>query len=138
MLNPGGLVAAGSESLFDIADSIVQMETCYTTAEGATNPDGKPRCPKGRYVLFTKASLDTLGSNASNIAKSSVLVHDFYDSWNPYQPAPLSTLEDDVKAIVNKGVHSFYIAQQEWQGGFMSEPASISNVARLAAAAQDL
>ncbi|KAK3939731.1 Spherulation-specific family 4-domain-containing protein [Diplogelasinospora grovesii] len=138
-LNPGGLVQQGSESLFDVADVIVNIETCYTTVQGARDtPTSGYRCPTGRYTPFTPAMLDSLPQNRTRVARSSVLVHDAYDSWNSYQPATLSTLRTDVKAMVNKGVHSFCISQLGYNANFTAEPASITTVSRLAAAAQGL
>ncbi|OAA52151.1 Spherulation-specific family 4 [Cordyceps fumosorosea ARSEF 2679] len=137
ILNPGVAVQAGSESLFDAADSILNLETCYTKDHDQAYDGKDPRCHLG-YTPFTPASLDALPSNSSRVAKSSVVIHDFYETWNPYVPASKSTFETDATAIVKKGVHSFYVAQYGYQGNFTMGPASISEVARVAAAAQGI
>ncbi len=139
VLNPGVSVQAGSESLYDVADAILAIETCYTTVQGATDAGSSTyRCPSGGYTPFTPASLSALPDNQTRVARSSVVVHDFYDAWNPYDAAPLSTLEADVSAIVQKQVHSFYIAQYGYLGNFTSAPASVMTVANLAAQDQGL
>lgn len=137
VLNPGVPVLPGSESLFDAADSILNLETCYTKDHDKAYDGKDPRCPLG-YPPFTPESLNSLPSNSSQIAKSSVIVHDFYETWSPYVPASKSTFETDGTAIVKKGVHSFYIAQYGYQGNFTMGPASIGEIARVAAAAQGL
>ncbi|KAK4444247.1 Spherulation-specific family 4 [Podospora aff. communis PSN243] len=124
ILNPGSAVQKGSESLLDLADSVVAIETCYTKVEGA-------RCPEGGYTPFEASSLDEL----VNPGKSSVLVHEFYEAAEPFRAASMSTLEDTVKAIVGKGVHSFYVATFGYTGDFLSGPANVTTVARLAAQA---
>lgn len=137
VLNPGVLVPAASASLFDLADTIVQIETCYTNVGGAydNNDPSKQRCVPGTYYNFTPTLLQNISD--SQAAKSSVLVHDYYDDWYPnYRPASNETLETDVKAILEKQVHSFYITQYGWNGNFSEGPASIENVARLAAQGQ--
>jgi len=140
VLNPGVPVNSNSYSLFDVADAIVQIETCHapnSAAGGALDPDKKPRCPvEPKYTPFTPASLDAI--REEHAARSAVIVHDYYDSWEPYTPAPLATLEADVKAIVKKGVHSFYVTQYGYTANFTQEPASIATVAKLAAQAQGL
>lgn len=139
VLNPGVAVQAGSESLFNAATTILNLETCYTRdhdkAYDGTPPKIVYRCPNG-YTPFTPASLDSLPSNY--VAKSSVVVHDFYETWSPYVAASQSTFETDATAIVNKGVHSFYISQYGYQGNFTMGPASISENARMAASVQSL
>ncbi|KAK0624031.1 spherulin 4-like cell surface [Immersiella caudata] len=122
ILNPGSTVEEGSESLVDLADSVVAIETCYTKVEGA-------RCPKGGYTPFGTSSLDSL----TNPVKESVLVHDFYEASDPFKAASLETLEGIVKAVVAKGVHSFYITTFGYTGDFSSRPANVTMVARLAA-----
>jgi hypothetical protein len=140
VLNPGVPVNSDSYSLFDVADAIVQIETCHapnSAAGGALDPDGKPRCPvTPPYTPFKPESLDAIRDE--HAARSAVIVHDFYDSWEPYTPAPLATLEADVNAIVQKGVHSFYVTQYGYTANFTQEPASIGTVAKLAAQAQGL
>jgi len=140
VLNPGVPVNSGSNELFEVADAIVQIETCHapnSAAGGALDPDGKPRCPvTPKYTPFKPESLDAI--KTEHAAHSAVIVHDFYDSWDPYTPAPLATLEADVNAIVKKGVHSFYVTQYGYTANFTQEPASISTVAKLAAQAQGL
>ncbi|KAJ6785795.1 hypothetical protein PWT90_06928 [Aphanocladium album] len=141
VLNPGVAVQAGSESLFDAATAILNLETCYTKdhdkAFDGTPPKIVYRCPNG-YTPFTPTSLNSLPSNSKYLAKSSVVIHDFYETWQPYVPASKSTFEADATAIVKKGVHSFYISQYGYQGNFTMGPASISEVARIAASAQGL
>lgn len=137
VLNPGVAVQSGSETLFDAADSILNLETCYTKDHDKAHDGTEPRCHLG-YTPFTGASLDSLPSNSTQLSRSSVVVHDFYETWSPYVPASKSTFESDVAAIVKKGVHSFYVAQYGYQGNFTIGPASISEVARVAAAAQGL
>ncbi|KAK9424485.1 hypothetical protein SUNI508_13586 [Seiridium unicorne] len=137
VLNPGTIVQDGSESLFDVADVILDIEACYTHAAGRVDFNGYACDPSAEgYTAFTPASLDQLGTNVTQLAKSSVVIHDFYDSWSPYEPASEETLQADVDAIIGKGVHSFYIAQLGYLGNFTAAPASITNVASLAAAAQ--
>ncbi|KAH8889061.1 hypothetical protein GQ53DRAFT_808039 [Thozetella sp. PMI_491] len=140
VLNPGVAVAPGSETLFDEVDAILNLETCYTKVQGATDPNSSIyRCPTGGYTPFTPASLNTLPtSNQTRVSRSSVVVHDFYETWTPYQPASVSVLTTDVNAIIAKNVHSFYIAQYGYRGNFTQGPASITAVANLAAAAQGL
>ncbi|KAJ3499368.1 hypothetical protein NLG97_g403 [Lecanicillium saksenae] len=138
VLNPGVSVTTTNESLWNSATAILNLETCYTKDHDKAY-DGKPpnivyRCPLG-YPPFTPALLDQLPTDASKVAKSSVVVHDFYETWNPYVPASKSTFETDATAIVKKGVHSFYISQYGYQGNFTMGPASISEVARIAASA---
>ncbi|EGX95207.1 hypothetical protein CCM_03479 [Cordyceps militaris CM01] len=137
VLNPGVAVQPGSEALFDAADAVLTLETCYTRDHDQARDGATPRCPRG-YVPFTPASLDALPSNSSRRARSAVVVHDFYETWSPYVPASAATFETDAAAIVAKRVHSFYIAQYGYQGNFTKGPASISEVARVAAAAQGL
>lgn len=137
ILNPGVAVAAGNDALFQAADSILDLETCYTTDYNQAKDGTFYRCPKG-YTPFTPASLNSLPSDSRWVAKSSVVVHDFYEKWNPYTPASTATLDADIRAIINKKVHSFYIAQYGYTGNFTSLPASISEVARIAASAQGL
>ncbi|EFX01640.1 spherulin 4-like cell surface [Grosmannia clavigera kw1407] len=137
VLNPGTLVQAGSESLFDIADSIVQMETCYTNSSGATDPDLYERCAPDTYTPFTPDALSTLG-NETVKAKSSVIVHDFYESWEPYAQAALASLQEGITAAVSHSVHSFYFSLLGYTGNFTLAPASIINVATYAAHAQNL
>lgn len=139
VLNPGTLVQSGSESLFDVADVILDIEACYTTSVGRVDFNGYACDPTvSGFSQFTPATLDKLGTNSTRVGKSSVVVHDFYDQWNPYTPASAATLETYIDAIVSKGVHSFYIAQLGYNSNFTSEPASITTVARLAAEAQGL
>jgi len=133
ILNPGSTLQAGSESLLDIADVVVSMETCYSNSEGATDPDGKVRCPKGQFTPFSASAVDSL----PNPSKSSVMLHDFYETWSPFY-ASSSKLEDTVKVIVGKGVHSFYITTFGYTANFTSGPASVSVVASLAARVQGL
>lgn len=137
ILNPGTLVQSGSESLFDIADSIVQVETCYTKSSGATDPNLYERCTPGTYTPFTPELLTTLG-NETVKAKSSVIVHDFYESFNPYTQAALSSLQTGITAAVDHSVHSFYFSLLGYTGNFTMAPASIINVATYAAHAQNL
>jgi hypothetical protein len=136
VLNPGVHVQAGSESLWELADAIMNIETCYTTVPGATDPGGILRCPTGAYTPFTPAFLNTIP--AGREGKSSVLVHDYYDSWSPYRPAPVATVQAHVNAIVAEGVHSFYLTQFGYTANFTQEPASITSVANFAAQAQGL
>ncbi|KAK5654224.1 hypothetical protein OQA88_7399 [Cercophora sp. LCS_1] len=136
VLNPGVHVQAGSESLWDVADAIMNIETCYTSVQGATDPGGVVRCPTGRYTPFTPAFLGTIP--AGKEGKSSVVVHDYYESWEPYVPASLATVEAHVNAIVNKGVHSLYLTQFGYTADFTVDPASVGRVAGYAAAAQGL
>ncbi|KAL1897597.1 hypothetical protein Sste5346_003903 [Sporothrix stenoceras] len=137
VLNPGTLVQAGSESLFDLADSILQIETCYTKTEGATDPGPILRCPSGGYSPFTPALAATVG-NASQSAKSSIVVHDFYETWSPFVPASLSTLQTDIAAVIKQGVHSFYFTTYGYTTNFTASPASITQVADYAAQLQGL
>ena len=137
VLNPGVAVQPGSETLFDAADSILNLETCYTKDHDQAHDGTEPRCHLG-YTPFTGASLNGLPSNSSQVGRSSVVIHDFYETWSPYVPASKSTFETDAAAIVKKGVHSFYVAQYGYQGNFTMGPASITEVARVAAAAQGL
>lgn len=136
VLNPGSLVQAGSESLFDLADSILQIETCYTKTEGATDPGPVLRC-SGDYTPFTPALAATVG-NATQSAKSSIVVHDFYETWSPFVAASLSTLQTDIAAVIKQGVHSFYFTTYGYTTNFTSSPASISQVAAYAAQLQGL
>ncbi|ETS80843.1 hypothetical protein PFICI_08372 [Pestalotiopsis fici W106-1] len=139
VLNPGTFVQNGSESLFDVADAIMDIEACYTGVPGRIDFNGYACDPSvSGYSAFTPALLDGLGTDQSRVSKSSILVHDFYDSWSPYQPASESKLKDYVDAIVSKGVHSFYIAQFGYIGNFTLAPASIGNIAGMAASAQGL
>ncbi|KAI1871661.1 hypothetical protein JX265_005647 [Neoarthrinium moseri] len=139
VLNPGTFVQSGSESLFDAADVILDIEACYTNSSGRMDFNGYACDPSASgFSAFTPATLEKLGSNPTYVSKSSVVVHDFYESWNPYEPASEATLQTHVNAIIAKGVHSFYISQLGYLGNFTAEPASISNVAKLAAAAQGL
>lgn len=139
VLNPGVAVAAGSESLFDAATAILNLETCYTKdankAYDGTPPKIVYRCPPG-YTPFTPASLNSVPSKYAS--KSSVVIHDFYETWSPYKPASKATFEADATAIVKKGVHSFYISQYGYQGNFTMGPATISENARIAASVQGL
>jgi len=73
---------------------------------------------------FMASSLNVITTERA--ANSSVVVHDFYDSWTPYVPA------SDVKPILDK-VHSFYITQYGYTAIFTEGPANIINVIRLAA-----
>jgi hypothetical protein len=139
VLNPGTFVQTGSESLFDVADAIVDIEACYTHKTGRMDFNGYACDPSvSSYSAFTLASLNQLGTNQTRLAKSSVLVHDFYNSWSPYQPASESVLETYIGAIIGKGVHSFYVAQLGYVGNFTAPPASITNIADITAAAQGL
>ncbi|ERT00664.1 uncharacterized protein SPSK_07830 [Sporothrix schenckii 1099-18] len=137
VLNPGTLVQAGSESLFDLADSILQIETCYTNTTGATDPGGIVRCPTGGYAPFTPALATTVG-DAARSAKSSIVVHDFYETWSPFAPASLSALQTDIAAVVQQGVHSFYFTVYGYTTDFTASPASITQVADYAAQLQGL
>lgn len=137
VLNPGTLVQAGSESLFDLADSILQIETCYTTTTGATDPGPIVRCPTGGYTPFTPALAATVGTAAQS-AKSSIVVHDFYETWSPFVAASLSTLQADIAAVINQGVHSFYFTVYGYTTNFTASPASIAEVAAYAAQLQGL
>lgn len=137
VLNPGGLVQPGSESLFDIADSIVQIETCYTNSTGATDPGGVVRCPAGKYTPFTPELVKTVG-NAAQSAKSSVVVHDFYETWSPFVAASLATLQTDIAATVSQAVHSLYFAVYAYTANFTAGPASITEVAAYTAQLQNL
>ncbi|KAK1751242.1 Spherulation-specific family 4-domain-containing protein [Echria macrotheca] len=138
VLNPGVPVQSGSESLFDLVDAIVQIETCHAplSAAGGATDDGIPRCPVNGYTPFSSSSLNVISSQYAS--KSSVLVHDYYESWTPYVPGSEASLEADVKAIIDKKVHSFYITQYGYNANFTEAPASITNVARLAAQDQGL
>jgi hypothetical protein len=140
MLNPGTTVQSGSESLFDVADAILDIEACYTSSVGRIDFNGYACDPTtSGYSAFTPSSLDKLGTNATRLARSAVVVHDFYDSWSPYEPASEATLQTDIEAIVAKGIHSFYIAQLGYNTNFTgAEPASVTTVAKLAAEAQGL
>ncbi|CAK7246163.1 MAG: hypothetical protein STHCBS139747_007786 [Sporothrix thermara] len=136
VLNPGVLVESGSESLFDLADSILQLETCYAASSAAV--DGVvPRCPPG-YTPFTTASPDTLGTNTTQLAKSSIIVHDFYQQWSPYVPATLAELQASIQSVVSKGVHSFYFNTYGYTADLVAAPASIAEVAAYAAQIQNL
>lgn len=137
VLNPGTLVQSGSESLFDIADSIVQIETCYTNSSGATDSGYIQRCAPGTYEPFTESLLDTLG-NETITAKSSVIVHDFYNTYSPYDAAALSSLQSSITAASTKGLHSFYMSLFGYTGNFTLSPASIINVATYAAQSQSM
>ncbi|KAH6653294.1 spherulin 4-like cell surface [Truncatella angustata] len=137
VLNPGTFVRNGSESLFDVADAVLEIEACYTRSAGRPDWDGYACDPsKSGYFPFTPGTLEKLGTNATRVARSSVVVHDFYNSWSPYTPVSEQMLQTYVDAVVAKGVHSFYLAQLGYLGNFTAEPASITTVARLAAAAQ--
>ncbi|KZL71987.1 cell surface spherulin 4-like protein [Colletotrichum tofieldiae] len=134
ILNPGVAVDPASFALYSVADAILSLETCYTA-----DPDApQDRCPRNTYTPFTPASLSTLPANAAQKAKSSVLVHDFYDDWEPYQPASLATLRTDINAIVAEGVHSLYITQWGYNESFTREPANVGTVSNLLALAQGL
>lgn len=134
VLNPGVAVNPASSSLYTVADAILSLETCYTA-----DPDApQDRCPRNTYTPFTPASLSTLPTDAAQRAKSAVLVHDFYDDWQPYQPAPVATLQADINAIVAQGVHSLYITQWGYNESFTREPASVKTVSNLLALAQGL
>ncbi|KAK2733555.1 spherulin 4-like cell surface [Colletotrichum kahawae] len=132
VLNPGVPVNTASYSLYDFADAILSIETCYTSDPNAP----QDRCPSGTYIPFTPASLTALPSGAAQKAKSAVVVHDFYDDWEPYQPASLSTLQTDINAIVAQGVHSLYITQWGYNESFTREPASVGTISNLLALAQ--
>lgn len=134
VLNPGVAVNTASYELYDVADAILSLETCYTADVDAP----QDRCPRNTYTPFTPASLSALPSGAAQKAKSSVLVHDFYDDWEPYQPASLATLQTDINAIVAQGVHSLYITQWGYNESFTREPASVGTVSNLLALAQGL
>ncbi|KAK0647126.1 spherulin 4-like cell surface [Cercophora newfieldiana] len=129
ILNPGSSVQTGSESLLDLADSVVGIETCYTADPGTNG-----RCPKGEYTPFNASSLDAL----SNPGKSSVLVHDFYESWSPFKDASSTALQDAVSAIVRKGLHSFYVTTFGYTADFASGLANVTAVASLAAQTQGI
>ncbi|KAL0943574.1 uncharacterized protein CTRU02_201460 [Colletotrichum truncatum] len=134
VLNPGVAVNPASSSLYNVADAILSIETCYTADQNAP----QDRCPRNTYTPFTPASLNSLPSNAAQRAKSAVLIHDFYDSWQPYQAASISTLQTDINAIVAKGVHSLYVTQWGYNESFTREPASVGTVSNLLALAQGL
>ncbi|CAK7212309.1 hypothetical protein SBRCBS47491_001419 [Sporothrix bragantina] len=138
VLNPGTLVQAGSESLFDLADSILQIETCYAKSSEATDPGNVLRCPAGGYTPFTTATPATLGTNATRSAKSSIVVHDFYEQWSPFEAASAASLQAGIDAVVNQGVHSFYFTTYGYTTNFTSAPASITDVAAYAAQIQNL
>ncbi|XXG96676.1 hypothetical protein Hte_002966 [Hypoxylon texense] len=56
--------------------------------------------------------------------------------WSPYEPASEDTLRTDIAAMVAKGLHSLYVAQLGYNANFTgAEPASVTTVARLVAAA---
>ncbi|KAF9874930.1 spherulin 4-like cell surface [Colletotrichum karsti] len=134
VLNPGVPVNTDSYALYNVADAILSIETCYTA-----DPDApQDRCPRNTYTPFTPAVLDSLPSDAALKAKSAVVVHDFYDDWEPYQPASLATLQADINAIVAQGVHSLYITQWGYNESFTREPASVGTVSNLLALAQGL
>ncbi|TIC99725.1 Spherulin-4 [Colletotrichum higginsianum] len=134
VLNPGVAVNPASSALYDVADAVLSLETCYTA-----DPDApQDRCPRNTYTPFTPASLAALPSDAAQRAKSSVLVHDFYDDWEPYQAASLATLQTHVNAIVAAGVHSLYITQWGYNESFTREPASVGTLSNLVALAQGL
>ncbi|KAI1383974.1 spherulin 4-like cell surface [Hypoxylon trugodes] len=137
VLNPGTFVQSGSESLFDVADAIVDIEACYTHSVGRVDFNGYACDPStDGYTAFTPALLDKLGTDQTQLSKSSVIVHDFYESWSPYQPASQDTLQTDIQAMVAKGIHSLYVAQLGYNANFTgAEPASITTVAKLLAAA---
>ncbi|CAK7197941.1 hypothetical protein SEUCBS139899_000592 [Sporothrix eucalyptigena] len=138
VLNPGTAVESGSESLFDLADSILQIETCYTNSTGATDPGNILRCPTGGYKPFTPSLPASLGTNATRLGKSSIVVHDVYQTWSPFEAASLSSLETDIQSVVSAGVHSFYFTTYGYTANFTSSPASITEVAAYAAQIQNL
>lgn len=143
ILNPGVPVQAGAESLYDKADAILTLETCYTADPSAPNT----HCPKvpgtstpayTPFRLSPQNSLDILPTNAVYRAKSSVVVHDFYETYEPYQPVSLPTLTDAIQAIIARGVHSFYITESNYNQRFNVEPASVGTVSSIASEAQNL
>ncbi|KAI1762434.1 spherulin 4-like cell surface [Hypoxylon sp. FL1150] len=137
VLNPGTFVESGSESLFDVADAILDIEACYTHSTGRLDYGGYA-CDNSSsdYVAFTPALLDQIGTNLTHLNKSAVVVHDFYETWLPYQAASKCTLQTDIKAIVAKGLHSLYFAQLGYNSNFTgAEPASITTVTQLLASA---
>ena len=144
VLNPGVRVAAGSESLYDEADVIVAIETCHTRDSNKARDPLEPviyRCPTDGYIPFDETLLQTNIPADVPEEKAAVILHDYYESWyepGPYEPAPLEILERDVNDIVAYGVHSFYITQYGYTTNFTEAPASIDNVAELAARAQGL
>lgn len=140
VLNPGTTVASGSESLFDVADVILDMEACYTSSVGRIDFNGYACDPSvSGFEAFTPSMLDNLGTNSTRVAKSAIVLHDFYDSWSPYVTASEATLETDIEAIIAKGVHSFYISQWGYNTNFTgAEPASVGTVSSLAASIQGL
>ncbi|CAK7227282.1 hypothetical protein SCUCBS95973_006487 [Sporothrix curviconia] len=138
VLNPGTLVDAGSESLFDVADSILQIETCYATASAATDPGNVLRCPAGGYAPFTTATPATLGTNATRSARSSIVVHDVYEQWSPFEATSLASLQAGIDAVVAQGVHSFYFTTYGYTANFTAAPASLAEVAAYAAQIQNL
>lgn len=139
VLNPGTTVQSGSESLFDVSNAIMDIEACYTKSAGRPDFNGYACDPTADgYSQFTPATLNKLGTNLTRVGRSSVVVHDFYETWRPYNTATTTQLKTYVDAIVKKRVHSFYISQLGYTSNFTAKPASISNVAKLAALAQNL